>query len=231
MNMTKMTLISTVVAAAFGLAFGLMSTPAEAHCARKHTGDHAHCTAGGPIVRYEATLAGAFAFVDKVVFPNNRENVLRSEDFIDMVRPGDFGDLDDTWDQVFIIECPVLLGEPVDSFFVGPFDWSINMNDDESFVDVVLVVFQDARPELEGGLSDAEVNIQFRTDETDGQFLPAPGATIDFDLTRGGINGSSVRGVHPREACQLQGEGGSEIFELILGQESLTLSITAIVEP
>ena len=47
MNAAKMTLVSTVLAAAFGLALGLMSTPAQAHCAGKHINNPSHCDGGG----------------------------------------------------------------------------------------------------------------------------------------------------------------------------------------
>ena len=47
MNAAKMTLVSTVLAAAFGLALGLMSTPAQAHCAGRHINIPSHCDGDG----------------------------------------------------------------------------------------------------------------------------------------------------------------------------------------
>ncbi len=64
--------------------------------------------------------------------------------------------------------------------------------------------------------------MQFRSSPTEvvDPFLPDIGDTSKFEMERGGINGSSVRGVHPRERC------GLEIFDLLAGGE-LTLTITA----
>ncbi len=225
--------VSTTVAA-LGLAVGLMSTPAEAHCAGKHVGDHPHCAPDGSIT-YRATLTGAFEFrrpdgsvAPVVVTPNNRENVLRSDKTRELSRPIVPGSEQDTWDQVFKDECPVLLGVQVDSFFAGRDDWSISTSDDESFDDVVMVLFHKVIPVHADGGSHAEVNVQFRSSPLGfvDPFLPVIGNTSTFELERGGINGSSVRGVNPRESCQPKGSGGFDIFDLLAGGE-LTLTITA----
>ncbi len=47
MNAAKLTLTATVLAAAFGLALGLMSTPAQAHCADRHINNPSHCDGDG----------------------------------------------------------------------------------------------------------------------------------------------------------------------------------------
>jgi len=47
MNAAKVTLTSTVLAAALGLVLGLMSTPAQAHCAGRHINNPSHCDGDG----------------------------------------------------------------------------------------------------------------------------------------------------------------------------------------
>ena len=111
MNAAKVTLTSTILAATLGLALGLMSAPAQAHCAGKHTGDHPHCTAGEDPIEYEAELTeGAFVFapVNPVpVTPNQKEVVLRSNTTLDMDRPVGNPALQAAWDDVFT-HCPEL---------------------------------------------------------------------------------------------------------------------------
>ena len=46
MNAAKTTLVSTVVAMAFGLMLALTSTPAQAHCPHKGDVNHEHCDGG-----------------------------------------------------------------------------------------------------------------------------------------------------------------------------------------
>ncbi len=47
MNAAKMTLVSTVVAAVFGLALSFGAAPAQAHCAGRHINNPSHCDGDG----------------------------------------------------------------------------------------------------------------------------------------------------------------------------------------
>ena len=190
MNAAKVTLTSTVLAAALGLALGLMSTPVQAHCDGKHTGDHRHCTRDDPIVYTAALTAGAFVFGPVAVTPNSRESVLRSEDDLNF-------DIDespqmDTWDQVFN-NCPELSLNPVDDFFVGEDDWRI------AKAGGVRVIFNNI--ELPG----AEVTVHLIGDEFEfiESFLPevAPD-TRNYTLDRFIIWGDSAKGEPgPKRSC------------------------------
>ena len=214
MNAAKFTLTSTILAAALGLALGLMSTPAEAHCAGKHTGDHPHCTAGG-LITYTAQLtAGAFVFGPVDVTPNQREIELRSEDDLNF-------DINDspqpaTWDQVFNTCGELLAPDSVDAFFVGDDNWSISKSGG------VRVILADIV------LQGAEVRVQLIGEVFDFSivpFLPEPGGMSVFELTQGAINGrSEMGGPGGSQACQPPGGGSFDIFNLI---SSSTLEITA----
>ncbi len=236
MNAAKMTLVSTILAAALGLALGLMSTPAQAHCGGKHTGDHPHCANGG-LITYTAQLTGgAFKFscipsgdcllgvVD--VAPNSRENVLLSNVTLDMERPAGNMTLEDTWDAVFA-GCPVLLGtETVDGFDVGPDNWRISKSGG------VRVMFSDIM--LEGLDGPVEVTVQLVGDTFDSEFdsnpfLADPGFPSVFDLGVGYIIwGETAQGTHPRMSCQVRGSGGAGIVPLAnLGQLVITATAPA----
>ncbi len=232
MNAAKMTLVSTVVAAALGLALGLMSTPAQAHCGGKHTGDHPHCADGG-LITYTAELTGgAFKFscipaadcslgiVE--VAPNSRENVLLSNVTLELVRPGDDMTLQDTWDAVFA-GCPVLLGtETVDGFDVGPANWRISKSGGVRvmFSDIMLVGLDDGPVEVTVQLVGDTFDSEFDNDP----FLPDPGFPSTFDLDVGYIIwGETAKGTHPRMSCQVQGISRAGIVPLDnLGQLVIT---------
>ena len=71
MKTAKFTLTSTILAAAFGLALGLMSTSAQAHCPHKNSIKHFHSDAGGTL-KYSATLTlGGFEFASMDLIANS----------------------------------------------------------------------------------------------------------------------------------------------------------------
>ncbi len=110
MNAAKVTLTSTILAAAFGLALGLSAVPSDSYACHKGNVEHGNQTdcdngGGGGGIVYTAQLTdGAFVFapVNPVpVTPNQREDVLRSEvdlnlDINDSPEP-------DTWVDMFAI--------------------------------------------------------------------------------------------------------------------------------
>ena len=151
MNAAKVTLTSTILAAALGLALGLSAAPGNSYACHKDGAFHGNQTdcnngggggggGGGGAIVYTAELTlGAFVFhpfppghvpdEDEedahvvVVTPNQRENVLRSETSLNL-------DIDDTidgetWADMFAT-CEELWEAPVEDFFVGADDWSID---------------------------------------------------------------------------------------------------------
>ncbi len=229
MKTRKTTFASTVVAAAFGLALGFISAPAQANPADENgCHDHKPCEANS--VTYTAQLtAGAFVFVPMVVtvVPNSRNRVLWSDltPPLDMVHPDDEGALEDTWDDVFI-HCPSLLLDEVLRFEVASSDWSIDK------AGGVRIRFRAVRDitlddDLDTKVEDVQISIQLIGDEFDFEeggadpFLPEkPGDTSTFDLFYGQINGRTLGG-GPK--CQPPGVGSSQFP---LGVTS-TLKITA----
>ena len=221
MNAAKFTLTSTVVAAALGLAFGLMNTPAQAHTTACDTKpDHKHCPVAGGIV-YEAELTdGAFDFCPLggscgaiEVTPNTRENVLRSDTDLDMVRPDFTDDPDgyDTWNAVFNA-CEEMLGvDTVDSFSAGRADWSVDK------AGGVRVVFRNVELLATGGEilgQGAEFRVQLMGDEFDfiaaegKSFPPEPGETSVFELLDFAITGTPERGKGAIKSCRGTDGGG-----------------------
>ena len=232
MNAAKVTLISTVLAAALGLAFGLMSTPAQAHttaCVTKP--DHKHCGDGGTtftvqLFDEDGVSTGAFDFCPLggqcgliVVTPNTRGNVLRSNKNLDMRRPA-APDLEATWNAVFNA-CEDLLGlNTVVSFSAGQTDWSVDK------AGGVRVVFRDAvlRDTLGNILGQgAEFRVQLMGDEFDFDvpFLPDPGEMSVFELVDFAITGTPERGKGAIKSCR--GSAGAGV----LTPSSSTLEITA----
>ena len=224
MNAAKMTLVSTVVAAALGLALGLAAAPSGSSACdtgTKHkTG--APCGGGGdgedPIVYTAELTAGAFVFapVNPVpVTPNQRENVLRSEeslnlDIDDSPEPDTLFDMFDTcvdlWDP-----------GPVEAFFVGEDDWSI---DKAGGVRVVFRHIEDQGAEFRFQL----IGSQFEFIDS---FLPTPGLgspadTRTYTLEHFAITAKSLAG----------GSGGTKFCRTLGGDplplmEPSTLVITA----
>ena len=224
MNAAKMTLVSTVVAAALGLALGLAAAPSGSSACdtgTKHkTG--APCGGGGdgedPIVYTAELTAGAFVFapVNPVpVTPNQRENVLRSEeslnlDIDDSPEPDTLFDMFDTcvdlWDP-----------GPVEAFFVGEDDWSI---DKAGGVRVVFRHIEDQGAEFRFQLIGNEF-------EFIDSFLPTPGLgspadTRTYTLEHFAITAKSLAG----------GSGGTKFCRTLGGDplplmEPSTLVITA----
>ncbi len=218
MNAAKVTLTSTILAAALGLAFGLMNTPAQAHTTACETKpDHKHCGGGGTTFTVQlfdqsGVSTGAFDFCPWgdlcgaiEVTPNTRENELRSDTDLDMVRPDPESHPDefDTWNDVFNA-CKELLGlNSVVKFFVASDDWSIHK------AGGVRVVFRDI--ELQDiDLQGTEVRVQLIGDEFDfdDPFLPAPGETSIFELTRFSLTGTPVRGRGAIKSCRGSAGGG-----------------------
>ena len=133
MNMAKMTLASTVLAAALGLALGLSAVPALANPPDEEgCHDHKDCPPGGGPIQFTAELiAGAFVFDDGTlsfepvdVTPNSRENVLRSN--TDLFFDIDDSPEPDTWNQVFNTCGELLDPNSVNDFFVGNDSWQID---------------------------------------------------------------------------------------------------------
>lgn len=237
MNAAKMTLVSTVLAAAFGLALGLMSTPAQAHCPHRGSLDHFHCD-GGDGIRYFATLSmGGFAFPEMEVVANSKKNLLTPAftegPLLDLDRP-DPADLADTWNQVFNT-CVELLGQDsVEDFTVGIGQVRIS-KDGGVRVAFANILFDFGNSALLDPDSPAEVTVQLIGDEFNffASFLP----TLDVDdtvrsypLNQHAIHGSTLRGINPRKACQPPGGGGFDIIDFDPNDPS-ELTITAAPAP
>ncbi len=212
MNAAKVTLTSTVVAAALGLALGLSAVPALAGppdaqgCHPNHKDEECPVNGGGdgedPIVYTAELTAGAFVFaVNPVpVTPNQRENVLRSEEDLDL-------DIDDslapeTWVDMFAI-CDELWEAPVEDFFVGEDDWSIDK------AGGVRVVFRHI--ESDG----AEFRFQLIGNEFDftASFLPGAGETRTYTLDHFAITAKSLPG----------GSGGTKFCRTLGGEFGVPL--------
>ncbi len=225
MNTAKVTLTSTVLAAALWLAFGIMAAPSGSSACdtgTKHkTG--APCGGGGdgedPIVYTAELTAGAFVFapVNPVpVTPNQRENVLRSEQDLNL----DINDSPepDTWEDMFAICDELWDPGPVEAFFVGEDDWSIDK------AGGVSVVFRHI--ESEG----AEFRFQLIGNEFEfsDSFLPTPGLgppadTREYTLDHFAITAKSLPGGSGgTKFCRTLGEDGP--FDLTVPS---TLVITA----
>ncbi len=222
MNAAKVTLTSTILAAALGLALGLMAAPGNSYACHKDGALHGNQTdcnnGGGGAIVYTAQLtAGAFVFapVNPVpVTPNQRENVLRSEENLNL-------DIDDspareTWVEMFAT-CDELWEGPVEDFFVGEDDWSIDK------AGGVRVVFRHI--ESDG----AEFRFQLIGDEFEfiDSFLPTPGLspadTRTYTLDQFAITAKSLAGGSGgTKFCRTLGEDGP--FDLMVPS---TLVITA----
>ncbi len=234
MNAAKFTLTSTVVAAALGLAFGLMNTPAQAHTTACDTKpDHKHCAVGGGIEYVAELTDGAFVFAPEnrvVVTPNQRENVLRSNVVLDMVRPDLIKDPVgyDTWNEVFNT-CEELLGlDTVHSFSAGRDDWTIDKAGGVRVVfrDIELRDIDAAGVESVIEAQGAEFRVILIGEEFEfiASFLPELDGEREYVLTQFGITGTPVRGKGAIKSCR-GSDGGGE-----LGMPS-TLVITASVPP
>ncbi len=225
MNAAKVTLTSTVVAAALGLALGLSAVPALAGppdlqgCHPDHKDEECPVNGGGedPIVYTAELTAGAFVFHPSVhdpneepsahvvvVTPNQRENVLRSEEDLNL-------DIDDspepdTWVDMFAICNELWEPGPVVAFFVGEDDWSI---DKAGGVRVVFRHIEDQGAEFRFQL----IGNEFEFTADDKSFPPAPGDTSVFVLDQFAITAKSLAG----------GSGGTK-FCRTLGGDPLFLS-------
>ena len=69
MNAAKMTLTSTVLAAALGLALGLMAAPAGADCPHNDNPNHKHCGGGGKPPKDSGPASPVIAFTTGHTFP------------------------------------------------------------------------------------------------------------------------------------------------------------------
>ena len=214
MNAAKFTLTATMLAAALGLALGLATTSVQAH----HDPDHSQGGGGGggdgenPIVYTAELTAGAFVFapVNPVpVTPNQRENVLRSEE--DLNLDIDNLDIDDllareTWVDMFDTCVELWDPGPVEAFFVGEDDWSIDK------AGGVRVVFRHI--ESEG----AEFRFQLIGDEFDfdDSFLPELNEVREYVLTQFAITAKSLPG----------GSGGTMFCRTLGGEFGDPLDLT-----
>ncbi len=207
--------LCAAVALFFGMALALAvaSAPAFAEpgpCKGPNKNDPG---CGGIV--YEATLTmGAFKFMchsttpcstpgKVIVTPNTREDVLRSNTDLDMVRPT-ASDLEATWNAVFNA-CEEILGtDSVFKFFVANDEWRI------SKAGGVTVVFRDIGLqgiELEG----TEVRVQLIGDEFDfdDPFLPElDGESREYVLTQFEVTGTPVRGKGAIKSCRGTDGGG-----------------------
>ncbi len=209
MNAAKVTLTSTILAAALGLVLGLAAAPAEAH----HSGGHNKGGGGDgedPIVYTAQLTAGAFVFapVNPVpVTPNQRENVLRSEEDLNL-------DIDDspetvTWFDMFDTCVELWDPGPVEAFFVGEDDWSI---DKAGGVSVVFRHIEDQGAEFRFQL----IGNEFEFTVFDKSFPPAPGDTSVFVLDHFAITAKSLAG----------GSGGTKFCRTLGGEFGNPLDLT-----
>ena len=205
-----------VVTFIFAMLMPVATTWAGLDCANPQHFDNPNCSGGGSgSITYTAELTtGAFLF-NVVVTPNSKQNVLRSNTDLDMVRPGGVQEVPcgaqdtaaacQTWNQVFNT-CMLFELDSVEDFFVGDDNWRI---DKAGGVRVIV-----SNILLQG----AEVTVQLIGNEFDfaDSFLPEPGNTSTFILDQGAISGRSVQGEGgPRRACQPPGGGGFDIFTLL----------------
>ena len=219
MNAAKMILASTVLAAAFGLALGLMSTTAQAHCKRNHQLPHEHClpsdgtTYTVQLFERDLDTDGAFCLdvfglpkvcgpVDAIAASNGALLVGDTAfDVLELNRPDDGANLDETWDGVFAT-CPGLFDGVVNSLFVE--SWRVNSQGDN-----VTVQFIRAETPGIGGVP-VEVRVQLRAgggfDFDADPFLPEPPNSVTYNLDDYSISGTSLRGTHPRLRCDNTGE-------------------------
>ena len=237
MNAAKFTLTSTVLAAALGLALGLTAVPSDSYACHKDTahGKQADCDNGGDggIVYTAELTAGAFVFHPSVhdpeeessahvvvVTPNQREDVLRSEEDLNLgINNLDITDLLErqTWVAMFATCDELWVPGPVEAFFVGEDDWSIHE------AGGVRVVFRHIEDQ------GAEFRFQLIGDEFDflgDPFLPEnPGDTSLFELTEFAITAKSLAGGSGgTKFCRTL---GGEFGELILMPSPSILKITA----
>ncbi len=234
MNAAKMTLASTVVAAAVGLALGLMNTPAQAHCKGKHVFPHEHCTPGATytvqLFDGDSSNDGAFCLdvfgagtchgaggVPVDVTASSDGTLLVGVTLL-LTRPGDGGDLDDRWDGVFNT-CPGLFVGNVGTLTAD--NWRVKLAPVTGKEDEVRVQFIRATPEN----AETEVTLQlidrgpYDFDGGD-SFLPvSAGESKTYALDDYQIFGQSVKGTNPRLRC-----GNGDHFEPSL---NIDLVITA----
>ncbi len=219
MNAAKMTLVSTVVAAALGLALGLMSTTAQAHCKRNHQLPHEHClpsdgtTYTVQLFERDLDTDGAFCLdvfggltvcgpVDAIAASNGALLVGDTGfDVLELNRPDD----DATWDGVFNT-CPGLFEEDsVNDLEVD--NWRVKLAGDQ-----VRVQFIRALP-LSGTIDDFDVEVTLQLIDRgpydfdgDDSFLPVSGESKTYHLDNYNIFGSSLKGTHPRLRCDHTGD-------------------------
>jgi len=170
------------------------------------------------------------------VFLNPNGNTALSDDAVMMTRPqpsdaaagevlscdfvDDGGGLAETWHDVFCT-CGALLSTSPPDFSVGADSWRININTVE--VQDVHVLFSDIPFDLPETDPPADINMQLIGDLDDvTSFPPPPNLSIEIDLQRFAIWGSTRRGFHPRSGCQGRGGAGLEVMPLP-GTSTLTI--------
>lgn len=225
---------STMFAAAFGLALGLMAAPVQAHCPHKGSLDHVHCDGGGTI-NYTAELTmGGFEFGPIDVIANSKENLLTPSPTEGPLLNLSISESDDpsTWDQVFNTCVELLAENSVEDFSVGIGQLRINK------AGGVRVIFVDIRfdqgdtallnPDVPAGVTVQLVGNEFDFTDPGKAFPPLPGDTSEFTLEQYIIWGETLKGIHPRMGCQPPGGGGADINDLLPNPEGFsTLTITA----
>jgi hypothetical protein len=151
-----------------------------------------------------------------IVTPNQRENVLRSNTDLDMVRPDFPSDEFDTWVDMFATCDELWVPGPVEAFFVGEDDWSIHK------AGGVRVVFRHIEDQ------GAEFRFQLIGDEFEfmDSFLPELNEVREYVLTEFAITAKSLAGGSGgTKFCRtLGGEFGDQLF---LTPSPSTLVITA----
>ena len=233
----KVTLLSTILAAALGLALGLVSTPVQAHCPHKGSTDHVHCDGGGTIEYTAKLTGGGFAFDTISVIANSKEDLLTPSINVGVLTlfipdSDDHESVDhETWEQVFN-DCPELLKNSdmegfVQEFSIGNTQLRINKAGGVRVL-FVNILFDEEAPGVLDPTAPAEVTVQLVGNEFDfvDSFLPEPGDdnTREYDLVGYRINGGTLKGIHPRSGCKVQGSGTPDI--IVLDSPS-TLTITA----
>ncbi len=220
MKAAQFTLTSTVLAAALALGLGLAAAPAMADPPPHNHGGGGGTTFTVQLFDESGGSTGAFDFCPWgdlcgaiEVTPNTRENELRSNTDLDMVRPT-ASDLEATWNAVFNA-CEEILGtDSVFKFFVANDDWRI------AKAGGVRVIFRDIEllrntdlPELQG----AEVRVQLIGDQfvfdnpdmaNEHPFLPAPEQMSVFQLVDFLITGTPVKGMGAIKSCRGSEGGG-----------------------
>ncbi len=231
--------ISRVITLSLGLAFAVFAlgyaNPSLAGKSDKTCPEHPSCKPDDPEpptggIDYTATLTGAFAFENVVVFPDSKNLQLKSLKSIIITRPDD--GLRTLWNSVFRL-CPNFFGPtPIDVLrFEAPpgrKGWSIDKPGGVrvNFNSIPFTVPVNEEVEVTLVLiGDTEYQFPFLPD------VPTEGdnpTTITHDLKSFWIYGKSGRGA-PDKHCTDGSEEG--IGELTVDSTTLTITATLALTP